>query len=46
MVTAGNWPADLPPFMEFIVIEVFIGKSPWHANYVKAFLKISEEETE
>ena len=46
MVTAGNWPADLPPFTEFIVIEVFIGKSPWHANYVKAFLKISEEETE
>ena len=20
MVTAGNWPADLPPFAEFIVI--------------------------
>ena len=46
MVTAGNWPADLPPFTEFIVIEVFIGKSAWHANYVKAFLKIAEEETE
>ena len=44
--TAGNWPADLPPFTEFIVIEVFIGKSAWHANYVNAFLKIAEEETE
>jgi hypothetical protein len=44
--TAGNWSADLPLFMEFIVTEVFIGKSAWHANYVNAFLKIAEEETE
>ena len=44
MVTAGNWPADLPPFTEFIVIVVFIGKSAWHANYINAFLKIAEEE--
>ena len=46
MVNAGNWPSDLPPFTEFIVIEVFIGKSAWHANYVNAFLKIADEETE
>jgi hypothetical protein len=46
LYNAGNWPADLPPFTEFIVIEVFIGKSAWHANYVNAFLKIADEETE
>ena len=46
MVTAGNWPADLPPFTEFIVIEVFIWKCASYANYVNAFLKIAEEETE
>jgi hypothetical protein len=28
------------------VIEVFIGKSAWHANYVNAFMKIADEETE
>ncbi|KIJ93265.1 hypothetical protein K443DRAFT_112298 [Laccaria amethystina LaAM-08-1] len=27
-------------------IEVFIGKSAWHANYVNAFMKIADEETE
>jgi hypothetical protein len=46
LFTAGDWPTDLPPFTEFIVIEVFIGKSVWHANYVNAFLKIADEETE
>ncbi|EDQ98539.1 uncharacterized protein LACBIDRAFT_299202 [Laccaria bicolor S238N-H82] len=46
MLSTGNWPADLPPFTEFIVIEVFIWKSAWHANYVNTFLKIADEETE
>ncbi|KIK00969.1 hypothetical protein K443DRAFT_34012, partial [Laccaria amethystina LaAM-08-1] len=32
MVEAGSWPADIPPFTEWMVIEVFIGRSTWYAN--------------
>jgi hypothetical protein len=46
MVEAGSWPADIPPFTEWMVIEVFIGRSTWYANYVPAFVAIADEETE
>jgi hypothetical protein len=46
MVEAGNWPSDLPPFTDLIVIEVFLGRSTWYENYVKAFAAIADEDTE
>ena len=45
MVEAGNWPSDIPAFTEWMVIEVFIGRSTWYANYVPAFGAIADEET-
>jgi hypothetical protein len=36
MVEAGSWPADIPLFTEWMVIEVFIGTSTWYANYILA----------
>jgi len=37
MNEAGTWPADIPPFTESIVVDIFIGKSTWYTNYVKIF---------
>ncbi|KAF8954384.1 hypothetical protein BDZ97DRAFT_1908272 [Flammula alnicola] len=34
---AGNWPIDLPKYTEFMVIDIFIGKSAWHDNYATNF---------
>ena len=45
MVEAGNWPSDIPAFAEWMVTEVFIGRSTWYANYVPAFGAIADEET-
>jgi len=46
MVEAGSWPSDIPPFTEWLVIEVFIGRSTWYANYVPAFGAIADKETD
>ena len=35
----------LQAFTEWMVIEVFIGRSTWYANYVPAFGAIADEET-
>ena len=45
MVEAGNWPSDIPAFSGWMVIEVFIGRSTWYANYIPAFGAIADEET-
>lgn len=45
MVAVGSWPSDIPAFTEWMVIEVFIGRSTWYANYVPAFGAIADEET-
>ena len=45
MVEAGNWPSDIPAFTEWMVIEVFIGRSTWYANYIPAFGAIADEGT-
>ena len=45
MVEAGNWPSDIPAFTEWMVIEVFIGRSTWYANYVPTFGAIADKET-
>ncbi|KAF8966836.1 hypothetical protein BDZ97DRAFT_1639961, partial [Flammula alnicola] len=37
LVENGKWAEDLPRFNENLIIEVFIGKSAWHANYTKNF---------
>ncbi|KAF8955745.1 hypothetical protein BDZ97DRAFT_1926381 [Flammula alnicola] len=37
LVESGKWAEDLPRFNENLIIEVFIGKSAWHANYTKNF---------
>jgi hypothetical protein len=46
MVEAGSWPSDIPAFTEWLVIEVFIGRSTWYANYIPAFGAIADEETD
>jgi hypothetical protein len=46
MVEAGSWPSDIPAFTEWLVIEVFIGRSTWYANYIPAFGAIADEDTE
>ena len=37
MDEAGTWPADIPPFTDYLIIDVFIGKTSWYTNYVKIF---------
>jgi hypothetical protein len=37
MNEAGTWPADIPPFTEYLIVDIFIGKTTWYTNYVKIF---------
>ena len=37
MDEAGTWPADIPPFTDYLIVDVFIGKTSWYTNYVKIF---------
>ena len=32
---AGNWPTDIPPFTEYLIVDIFIGKTTWYTSYVK-----------
>ena len=34
---AGNWPTDIPPFTEYLIANIFIGKITWYTSYVKIF---------
>ena len=27
---AGNWPTDIPPFTEYLIVDIFIGKTTWY----------------
>jgi hypothetical protein len=33
---AGNWPREIPPFAEYLIVDIFIGKTTWY-GYVKIF---------
>ena len=37
MTEAGTWPTDIPSFTEYLIVEVFIGKTTWYQNYIKIF---------
>jgi len=37
MFDAGNWPTDIPSFGEYLIVDVFIGKTTWYNTYVKIF---------
>ena len=37
MDEAGTWPADIPSFTEYLVVDIFIGKTTWYNNYIKIF---------
>jgi hypothetical protein len=37
MSKAGTWPTDIPPFTDYLVVDVFIGKTTWYTSYVKIF---------
>ena len=34
---AGYWPPDIPPFTEYLIVNIFIGKTTWYTSYVKIF---------
>lgn len=34
LYSSGAWPVDLPAYNTTSIIEIFIGKSTWHDNYV------------
>jgi hypothetical protein len=34
---AGNWPTEIPPFTEYLIVDIFIGKTTWYTSYVKIF---------
>ena len=37
MSTAGNWQTDIPPFTEYLIIDIFIRKTIWYSSYIKIF---------
>jgi hypothetical protein len=37
MSAAGNWPTEIPPFTEYLIVDIFIGKTTWYSSYVKIF---------
>jgi hypothetical protein len=37
MSEAGNWPTEIPSFTEYLIINIFIGKTMWYSSYVKIF---------
>ena len=37
MSAAGNWPTEIPPFTDSLIIDIFIGKTTWYGTYVKIF---------
>jgi hypothetical protein len=41
MTNAGTWPTDIPSFTEYLIVEVFIGKTTWYQNYIKIFEPIN-----
>jgi hypothetical protein len=45
MSDAGNWPTDIPPFGEYLIVDVFIGKTTWYNTYVKVFEPIDRIST-
>ena len=41
MSDVRNWPTDIPPFGEYLIVDVFIGKTTWYNTYVKVFKLIN-----
>jgi hypothetical protein len=41
MSEAGNWPTEIPSFTEYLIIDIFIGKTTWYSSYVKIFEPIN-----
>jgi hypothetical protein len=37
MSEAGNWPTEILSFTEYLIIDIFIGKTMWYSSYVKIF---------
>lgn len=42
MSAAGNWPTEIPSYTEYLVVDIFIGKTTWYGSYVKIFEPIKE----
>ena len=38
---AGNWPTDIPAFTEYLIVDIFIGKTTWYNSYIKIFEPIN-----
>jgi len=38
----ASWPVYLPRYSETLIIEIFIGKTTWHENYLANFSKVED----
>ncbi|KAF8872964.1 hypothetical protein CPB84DRAFT_1854206 [Gymnopilus junonius] len=46
LVDSGSWPVSLPCYSEHLIVELFIGKTTWYANYAPLFDKVNENHPE
>ncbi|KAF8876531.1 hypothetical protein CPB84DRAFT_1752405, partial [Gymnopilus junonius] len=46
LVDSGSWPVSLPHYSEHLIVELFIGKTTWYANYAPLFDKVNENHPE
>lgn len=43
LVDSGSWPVSLPRYSEHLIVELFIGKTTWYANYAPIFDKVDDK---